>query len=1331
MALDSDVASSNDKLARATCWSIKSLSPQASATSDKCIEGVVSLIWPFSSYTQQAAILVAEPDFRLRKAKGQTKVRFHGESAVEVAKSGIGVGDTVRLGLEGAQFVQPDRGDIVTGQRADADLAFHHEMAMDIQRGTKFLARVEVMQPIDSTNRLIKATMTDEAGVKGRRANGIRTAWSSPAFVTSSSSALAQYMDFLDAPERSPSIRPTKRARFARKSDSWRLVDSGPWREEQHRLSKNGGSPVLEAPVSADNLVQNTDQQHDDQDIEANIVNDHQKPICPLASRSPLDSPNHFLWQGQRLMSTAVNDSETPFNIRKAEGANIEINDSQQQAPSLPNISPILSRGSDETKHDDSNKLSYSSRHGTPLTSHDELVQVDHETPPLTAEQLESTFPDPLTPIETRQIADSLISPSNPNVAELLSNSPLQHSFVGQTQPMQALDVGNNIQRLQQVEEDIGQKTATDLQHPLDEEQPNPGENNQSHSEPARNSPELTPETNTARESSSPRDATTIPLAQPVAKTLQASYEGEMAPLIMQQDQIQIHHLNLATGPLTQRLEKSDIGRAGEAEQTDKADGTIDTRGTDRAQMAEETKRSTKAAEAEKADDREFVEATGRPSDGRERAKETGRVHKPETIEDTGRAERKDKIKEIEGVREAVAPIYMGKVEDIQEMRKPKLPSISSCDGTFETIKPNVDEQTRQATSGGNESNDIPQVDYELAAAALAQSYTFQQQLRNSHAGHGDEKHMERIMEKKILQEDVRSAIPASSDANADMAHKQETVDRTSHTDLSSEQREGRHGEPKTMPRSSEVPQDIARTHLNMVPSTKFAISDDLRTQPPTTLRTKEDSLSSVGPSGRVLQARDQARSFAAEELITPKSTQTERQIGQPKAGQSPSLYSELPLTPHSAQDRLDHQVTRAIKPDRPVEIEDSGTVVKTLQDHVSGQEDNKTSDVVADPHYSPRRSSWLSKNTSLLRHDAPDVVSPYFTPRASVPEKLSLGDTATKRSTARQPSVRRNSNISVVVPPLHKILRPQIIEASVKGPKTSPSQTVQAQKPCRGLRTSLSYYGPVSSVPSHFHQNIDIIAVVTDSPSKPQRASSGPKDFYMSLKLADMSCTEALAVQIFRPRKNALPQCHRGDVLLLRDMKVQTKGNSGMRRNRSSSSSSSNNSRYPVKQSVAGMMLLSTATSAWASFPFSQQASADVDQSADMSARTLEDLPFLDATIRGPPVEYGSEEMDFVKRLSIWWLWRGNKIFPHRQVQQINGNDEPPRSEQTANIAPCEEGENESLHEHELRDGMAYGDVISPTPLHEHSHDHICEPHEISPDKTRARSGSRQEEDD
>ena len=33
-----------------------------------------------------------------------------------------------------------------------------------------------------------------------------------------------------------------------------------------------------------------------------------------------------------------------------------------------------------------------------------------------------------------------------------------------------------------------------------------------------------------------------------------------------------------------------------------------------------------------------------------------------------------------------------------------------------------------------------------------------------------------------------------------------------------------------------------------------------------------------------------------------------------------------------------------------------------------------------------------------------------------------------------------------------------------------------------------------------------------------------------------------------------------------------------------------------------------------------------------------------------------------------------------------------------------------ESLYEHELRDGMAYGDTISGTPLHDHHHEHSVE---------------------
>jgi hypothetical protein len=122
----------NSRFSHSTRVPISQLGLASDAQVARHIRAVVALVWPYSSSTRALSLLLAEPDVRLRKSKGQVKVTFHGPSAEAVAKGRIGIGDTVQLGLEGAQWVQSSDEVATPGKKIEWDLAFSGKANLDV-----------------------------------------------------------------------------------------------------------------------------------------------------------------------------------------------------------------------------------------------------------------------------------------------------------------------------------------------------------------------------------------------------------------------------------------------------------------------------------------------------------------------------------------------------------------------------------------------------------------------------------------------------------------------------------------------------------------------------------------------------------------------------------------------------------------------------------------------------------------------------------------------------------------------------------------------------------------------------------------------------------------------------------------------------------------------------------------------------------------------------------------------------------------------------------------------------------------------------------------------
>jgi hypothetical protein len=119
-------------LAAAAQIPIAQLTPDLSAPSTRCIRAIVTLIWPYSSSNSTLTVLLAEPDFRLRRTKGQVRVQFSGSSARTVFEAAIGSGDEVILSLDGVEWNKDESAGQTPGRGIDWELKFSERLVLKV-----------------------------------------------------------------------------------------------------------------------------------------------------------------------------------------------------------------------------------------------------------------------------------------------------------------------------------------------------------------------------------------------------------------------------------------------------------------------------------------------------------------------------------------------------------------------------------------------------------------------------------------------------------------------------------------------------------------------------------------------------------------------------------------------------------------------------------------------------------------------------------------------------------------------------------------------------------------------------------------------------------------------------------------------------------------------------------------------------------------------------------------------------------------------------------------------------------------------------------------------
>lgn len=113
---------------------IAELNPDASDQDRRVVDGTITITWPFSVLNKSIAFLLAERDFRLRRQKGQVRIRFHGPSAKAISDASLGGGDEIRLSLEGAKWEKNETHTQVAGSTLEWQLEFNNRLILSIRR---------------------------------------------------------------------------------------------------------------------------------------------------------------------------------------------------------------------------------------------------------------------------------------------------------------------------------------------------------------------------------------------------------------------------------------------------------------------------------------------------------------------------------------------------------------------------------------------------------------------------------------------------------------------------------------------------------------------------------------------------------------------------------------------------------------------------------------------------------------------------------------------------------------------------------------------------------------------------------------------------------------------------------------------------------------------------------------------------------------------------------------------------------------------------------------------------------------------------------------------
>ncbi|OJD23253.1 hypothetical protein ACJ73_05396 [Blastomyces percursus] len=1207
-------------LASTTPTPLAQLSPSLDHLKERHIRAVVILLWPYSSYTKQFSLLISEPDFRLRHRKGQVRVSFRGASAEAVAKSQVGIGDTVVLSLDGVRWQKQDADISTPGKSIDWDLSFSKRLLLEVYRDSDLLTTVKVEAPqvehlcIDGSvpttpNRL---PSTPQAQKNQENTGLVTDNWASPAFSQKFSGSFGSLSSsaFNPVEEQDGYIwgKGRKRTKFSRPSSEWTFVDAPP------------------SPPPAADAWEYEDLDLDDGEQEDVTLKEHPSPgnTIPTSQKTTQEyadaQENGAAWisepPGRLLETDTVNNFTLPtaLNISSTFSATF---DHSQPDGSPPTFTQNSNR--DTTRSQQPTVTPFTS-FGNSFVQDQPIVNYEPTTkpPPLALSPVPSVTSSPETLEGTSHKPARSSSPTSTQLhihdaaaSQLITT---QHHIAGQT----GEEGRYQYEAMANGPEDVYNL----LDHRAD--------NNAKPSSPTA-VVDLDSQGKFVQEATKPDDrvAPVASVEERKANLTELVGAERRAALTMSQD------LSGQGYDVDQPMSEQD--GEGEEEIEECVEGAARERLEEsRGELVEEKyeklfeqKVSRKPTEdleeelvelEEELEERMEEETEGEGEEGQEEGEDmeiySGDEMGPSISENSSQIESEEEYDEgsvLESELESEEGTVPPRPTYLAVSRAP--PEIIVLDSDDETegapVMTFAPQQVEIPSSGAS-----PQLgDTDLASSPSEDLTTIS---FKPHGQPGECTRLEAEESKPVTNLFDVDIVPPNLEPSTsfDGTPQQETIGYLTQAALHiKEETAAADHEGEDTNQESE--------NLNEFCHASPSFSDSM--------------------SDRELEAK----------LYLSDNIAIDPQLYHPEKQKSPSPH---PNTPGSVDDGLSREGVLDVTLWKERRISLSPDAKGPSE---TSRENRQSPDIPSSPPQSQARSTEDELVASQLFRDiqepwrrenlqTPEFVDeqPLLVPQS--PEKQETGNSGVDVAVKEDIDMRTGKSVNHA---------DAIQNAGLESPTV-----LQPNTNATGFRSRLSYFFPLSTLADNFNKLTDTISVVI-SCSKISRSSKGPREYHTTLHLTEPSMSGiTVCAQMFRKTKSSLPTAGKGDVILLRDFKVQSMDHK--------------------------MMLVSMTTSSWAVFPGGSD---------------------TDVQMNGPPVEFGTEEREYVTSLRQWYEEEGEQLAKkHEYLVLARGSTEPSSSISTSTSGSLSSGRGNifkkyarpkrSRHRqitiHELRDGRRYAEV-------------------------------------